>query len=487
MLGSRQIVYDTRNPKAKRAIKLYGYVRHTDLPDRNGVGVVLGCSPNSSIISNSCELLEKILIDNLAMLHSGDIDTDSQAAARRYVWKLIGIGIGQFFVVRSEILVPFLEEAFKLAEQHGFIGAAKTASNILFVRTSNPQLDEAKYLYYYERNIYYEDLYLDYQLIQLQMQDIEAGMSRGEKRSVTQEALRQLTERARQANEQHNHPRLTLLYRYVQLRQAYIAEDYPRIIEIATDTINWLRNGPEYLATEETGLLIFLSDTFLVTDHFATGYSYLTQLLEVFDYPSAVQVKLLETKCLISLRTGHYNEAIVAVEALDHWHRQQKDNTSGVLRLFKAYLWILLKLEVITTEENNTPSWASRKKLDSVLPKPEAFAEDNDKQHARVLRIIDLLRQKKYKRAKSVLGALSKVRASADSPRQRYFFKMLELLFPQALHRVAVERHAAPLVKKLGQLPTTANSIRTFEEILPYEVVWSLVLSVLQHRRITVK
>lgn len=486
-LGNRQLIFDYASRDGKRAALLYQYVKRTTTLSEHGAGAVLSCNAQSIILRRAAEHLEKILLDNLTMIRPGDINATDPETARLYVWKLIGIGAGQYINHQSLLLIPFLEEAFTLAEKFGLITAAKVASSLLILRTTTPHFNKEKYLYYHDKNVYYENLYLDYQLIRLSLNEIEQSISERAKTAETTLALERLAVQSQQASHKHQHPKLSLLHKFIQLRTAYASRNHGLTVQLAVEAINWVKDGPEYLRSEQSGLLIVLSEAYLLADDFENGYPYLQELLKGFNHSPRTYYKLLEMKSLLCLRTRRYEEAIGAVDELEKQYKKHPTQDKEGLMLFKAYCWFLVKLSVVSLSGKEQLSWLSRKKLEDILPNASTTANEKVQRHAQLINLIHFLAQKKYKNASAALSSLQKKERSASSPRYRYFMKMLKIVFQQSLHRVAVERHTGPVLKKLKSKSSQPAAINELEEIIPFPTLWSVLLAQLGHKRISIK
>lgn len=484
-LGTRHLFYDNKSVVGKRAGLLYTYLQRTATPTKAGAAAVLSCAPGSIIVRRSVDQLEKILLDNLLMVRPGDITSDDPEVVKRYVWKLIGVGAGQIMNVYSPVVIPFLEEAFELAEANGLISAAKVSSNFLAMRTVNPVLDAEKYSCYQEKSIYYEQLFLEYELIRLFFQEIDNGAPTVITPSDTLHRLKQLKAQTFRAHERFGHPRLALTLRYLTLKICYLEEDHTRTIQAAKEAIEWARSGPAYLKREAIGFALILSQTYLVADDFVHGKEYLNDLLLQPQLPLAARTKLLETVSLLCLRTGHYSEAIRRLSELSQWNKLNAlDQTTELA--FRTYLWLLGRLALLGDVPEENHRWMSYKSVSAVLPEQRLHGNEQLLNHYLLISIIFFLNERKYSSAKKAFDAIRRPTRSTD-PRYKTFFKLLEALFAQGLHRIAVERHAKPLAKKLAQLPATPESITAYVEIIPFEVLWRMISVVLPSKRIKLK
>lgn len=482
-LSTRRLIYDDGSAAGKRAGLLHDYVRTTASPTEAGAAAVLSCAAGSIIVSRSVEHLEKILLDNLLMVRSGDITSDDPEIIKRYVWKLIGVGAGQIMNVSSPVVTPCLEEAFELAETHGLISAAKVSCNFLAMRTVSPHLDKAKHLYYRDKSIYYESLFLDYELIRLFLREIDHNAKCQTKPAENFEQMKQLRAQTLQALERYKHPKLDLAFRYLTLRISYSEEHHLQTIALVKEAIEWAESGPAYLKKEVIGFVLFLSQTYLVADDFVNGYQYLNDLFRDASLPRPAREKLLETICLLSLRTGRYTEAITHFDELEQWNKVT--DQSGAL-LFGAYLWLLGQSNFISDEHKSSRRWMNHKSIRAVFPDHKLRGDKQVLNHYHIVSIVFCISKKKYSLAKRSFDALSRPRRS-EYLRYKAFYKMLEAMFTQGLHRIAVERHTKSLAKQLGQLPATPELITEYVEVVPFEVLWEMITGLLPSKRIKFK
>ena len=366
-LGKKKLLLDRKCPKGKRAILLYDYVKRNDSPNLEGAGVVLSCTPTSVILRKTVDHLEKVLLDNILMVRPGDASSDDPEVVKRYVWKLIGIGAGQVMNLYSKTLLPFLEEAFTLAEENGLLDAAKTASSYLAIITVARVFDKEKYEYYKAKNDYYELLFLDYQLIRVSLGEIEKDISKNIPLSKILIRLKQLWAQCLQAERHHHHPRMTVLCKMLQLRIAFIEGDQDRTAELATQAIDWVKKGPRYLKGEEKGFILFLSQAYLISNNYEVGYPYITQLLKKEGLLVSTQGKLFETGCLLCLRSGHYPEAIETFLAFEKWINRYDHYESHSLIFFKAYLWLLYHKKQFVLPRAKTVPWLNHKSIKAMV------------------------------------------------------------------------------------------------------------------------
>lgn len=485
-LGTRQLVYEYTTLRGKRAALLYDYVKRTDSPTSKGAAAVLGCANNSSIIRKSAEHLEQVLVDNLTMIQPGDLTTEDPSAARRYVWKLIGIGAGQMLNPFSAAVSELLEEAFTIAEKHGLIEAAKTASSFMAMRTATPVLDREKHPYYRDKSAYYESLFLDYQLILINQREIEGKIVKGIQPPEVILLLKQLRAQCLRAEIRHQHPRLTLLLKYITLRIAFEEGDHQEVICVAGDAIKWASSAPFYLRQEADGFQLFLAQAYLLAEDFTNGYPYLERLLESEDIPNKTRQKLLETCCLLSLRTGQYRAAAQSFTRLKENSKNSGTPLPASTQVLRGYLFILHHLGVYQMENYDKYRWLKATSLKKILVDSALLANSSYMIHYQTINLLFHLKNRKFKVAKQAAKTLPAAKRPL-SFRYRVFYQLVETGFTQGLHRVAVERHTRALMKKLTHRPVTQMAILGYEEVIPYEVLWTLFLDQLGTKRLKIK
>jgi hypothetical protein len=144
----------------KRAFKLYQYLRKTKSPTTEGEAAVLGCTVGGAVHRRTLRHLEIVLVNNLLSLRSGDMTSGKLADKRKYIWKLIAIGRRQIYNSKSVLVVPFLKEAFHLAEDAGLVLPAKAASELLSLMLAHIHFNEKEYFFYKDKADYYRDVNL---------------------------------------------------------------------------------------------------------------------------------------------------------------------------------------------------------------------------------------------------------------------------------------------------------------------------------------
>jgi hypothetical protein len=108
--------------------------------------------------------------------------------------------------------------------------------------------------------------------------------------------------------------------------------------------------------------------------------------------------------------------------------------------------------------------------------------------HLLIIEIIDSIVNKRHGKTTYSIEAVSKYAQrylnGSEHKRIRYFLKALSQLSVQQYHRTAVERHTARYIKQLHQHPLCESKLDYYMELVPFDVLWRLILDQLGFRRI---
>jgi len=225
---------------------------------------------------------------------------------------------------------------------------------------------------------------------------------------------------------------------------------------------------------------------YLQVGEFDKGQKAIERCEYFFEEGSFNWFKLQELFFLLAVRTGHWEEAYHLYEKVVN-HSKFEGNKVQVVemwRIFQAYVFYLIRLGKIS--ESVLSERSKKFKMAKFMNEIPLFTKDKDGMNISILiaQILYAVADKDYKKSSERIEGIEKycVRyLKNDSTfRSNHFIKML-LQVPQAnFHREASSRKAERHFKLLQSVPLDAANQSHEIEIIPYEVLWELVLESLQ-------
>ncbi len=225
---------------------------------------------------------------------------------------------------------------------------------------------------------------------------------------------------------------------------------------------------------------------YLQLGEFDKGQKAIERCEYFFEEGSFNWFKLQELFFLLSVRTGHWEEAYHLYEKVINYPRFEEKQVQVVemWRIFQAYMFYLIKLGKIP--ESVLSERSKKFKMGKFINDITLFSRDKGGMNISVLivQILYAIAEKDYKKSSDRIEGIEKYCSrylKDDSTfRSNCFIKML-LQVPQAnFHREASSRKAERYFKQLQTVPLdTANQAHEIE-IIPYEALWDLALESLQ-------
>lgn len=481
-MGARDLIIDRSALKGKRAHKLYLYLKRTNKPSPEGEAAILNCTVDGVIHQRTLHHLEYVLANNLTALQSGEITSDKLADVSKYVWKLIAVARKQTYYPESILIVPFLEEAFILAERAGLVLAAKTSSELLSILSAHVYFDEIKYLHYREQAEYFRKVNLVLQKAIISYREVAYRHSTGEDSSLVVELMKKGLDGIIGRPAEVDHPSLKLLEIQMRIKVAEINDAPDAMIDLATQALRYLTESGDIYPERRMAYYMYLGHAYLLESNYNSGVSLIGDLLRQLDFSSHNYGKLAEIRVLLCLRTGHYEEAGPALLVLEDWAEKNDSPEAFVLSstLFRAYLLLLKLLGAIPSVKvaGNTVSKKIVKELGGIQRSNNSIGTI----HYHIISLVEHLGLRKHSIARAQWQALPKP-VKTTGLRYKYFYALLSIVFEQDFHRTAVERHAEKHLKKLNAKALVGEATASLNEIIPFEQLWQLLLNQLQNKR----
>jgi len=202
----------------------------------------------------------------------------------------------------------------------------------------------------------------------------------------------------------------------------------------------------------------------------------------LFEEGSYNWFKLQELYFLSAMHSGNYPEglrislAVAAHPTLEH----QPAPVVEIWKIFEAYIALLTQAGLIATSEVG-----NRFKPSKFLNEIQFFTKDKSGMNIPVLVVQFMfdLAQNRWSHIIDRTEAMAKYRSryvsGPEMGRSQCFLRMLEQI-PKASFRLTdVQKRTAETLRQLTDTPSSVNNPDAEIEIVPYEVLWSIVLNLL--------
>lgn len=199
--------------------------------------------------------------------------------------------------------------------------------------------------------------------------------------------------------------------------------------------------------------------------------------------------KFQETYLVLALHTGQYQRAyrIFHQSVLHPRFAKQPEDLKEYWRVLEAYLHFLV--EIGELPEATEDEYFSKFRIGRFLNQTPHFSKEKKGVNISILiiQIMFLVSRGKYTDTIDKMEAVEqycrRYLYGEDTLRAFYFIKALLVLPKSGFHREGVKRKAEKYLQKVGQLPLEKAGMSTvFVEIVPFEVIWELLISVLKSK-----
>lgn len=192
--------------------------------------------------------------------------------------------------------------------------------------------------------------------------------------------------------------------------------------------------------------------------------------------------KLKELYFLLAMHSGHYAHAHgTAREVLQHvYFDEQPAHIRELWHIFEAYLSYVYQLSLFAVPEGTEPP--SRLRPARFSSDVEVFSRDKRGMNIPVVIIqyLALLADKRHDalidRAETMSRYIRRYLDDEHTRRSRCFMRMLLQIPPAGFQRAEVERKTTDLLAELNATPLEIANQSHEVEIIPYEVLWSIIL-----------
>lgn len=479
-LGQAYLPLDLSLKEGRVALGLYGYIRRSPATaTADKAAVYLGLGADSPHFLQAKAYLKIALLNGIAAVSSAQKGNACPKQANRYVWKLIAVAKRQSLVADSSVLIPYLKEAFKLAERHHFVEAARVAMELLALLRANRYYHKGEYHRYRKQAVYYRELCRRLRKLKSAINHLgllERSWPPLQEREVAVSFLRDNMQRYRDAT---NNLRFNLTFFSFEIKCCFLLADYSGVITKAHEAINYCRSQEERFHYLRAPYVASLSYALLQTDNYAEALVYAKKLLSTQDADSLQYLKTVELIVLLSFRSGNFQQAADYFTLLRKNLRTQQWES---WTLFTSYLYLLHKAEKIEATDSYKRG-SSRKLKEMLVGFNQSHPDSQNGVHLLIVEAYLELSRHRYANFCRVMDKLKSIKSEAGSKRAGYFINALSLLPEQAFHRVAVSRHAKKYLARLGK----HQAERPLEEVIPFELLWELFRDQLGVKRISTR
>lgn len=283
----------------------------------------------------------------------------------------------------------------------------------------------------------------------------------------------------------------SLLYAYrVLVLRHQIANDYQKTLEVCKEAIESFRTK-DHLASKSaifTFQFVILSCC-IQLKRYKEGEKTALACLKILPEGSQNWYSTLELYIILSFHTQNFQKAReIFQQATQHkGFKSQYENINEQWLIYEAFIHYFLEIGLLTSPKTGKPSALKRFRVGKFLNEVPTFSKDKRGTNISIIiiQILFLLHQHKYGDVIDKMEALNmychRYLRRDDTYRSNCFIKMLLQLPHARFNRVAAIRKARKYFDKLKEVPLEVAKQGSEIEIVPYELLWKLVIESLDH------
>lgn len=493
LLGSdfRLCTCDTQAGKATQ--KLFNYLRKHDSPNDTEAAALLNFQDNPAAYRKIKHLLKLELLNAVSGIRPKDKTEDERQRTFAYVWKLIAIAKQLRTSTNSQVLLKFLEEAFDKARKNEMLDAAFQCASMLRRQYNNRRFDPDRYAYYRDHAVVYRELSRDYQDVLADLNEIVFLRNDRADPDKISSLAHDYYIKNKELIKKHDVAIISYII-YLTRVNAYLAEGkYQEVIEVCNTALLYLNTKD---SAQRTMFQVFeanLAVAYTQLNDYETGIMFARQLLDQTDNTDPNYLKVYELMLILTLRFGSFQEAYniyreISPKTLTSDIRSYYHET---FRIIEAYLHMLWKLGCITPvdDDNTLKRFRVKRFVNSFADTPSEKSYRNV--HLLIVQIVNDIIGKRHNKSAYSIEAISKYAQrhlkGRGHERVRNFLKALAQLSVQRFHRSAVERHTVKYISALSKYKIADSNHDYYMELIPFELLWQLILEQLGHRRLRIR
>ncbi|PCJ30112.1 MAG: hypothetical protein COA99_18605 [Moraxellaceae bacterium] len=264
--------------------------------------------------------------------------------------------------------------------------------------------------------------------------------------------------------------------------------DYKKAKIVCTTAISYLKQNATDFEGGIRNLLLNKLVCHIQLKEFEEGK---TTAIECEDFISEGTFNWFKTNeyfFMLSFHTGNYQDAYkIYFKITSHARFKSYKVLHETWSLYRMYLHFIFLAEQITPIKRDNSF--NTIKLGKFLNNVPSFAKDKHGMNIPVLvvQMAFLILQRKYDAASERIDALKKycdryLKMNNPNFRCNCFIKMLIQIPISGFHRAGVERRAKRYLEKLKTIEINFNNQAHEVEVLPFEILWELILNTLQYK-----
>lgn len=480
-----------KNDDALRA--LFTYFQETEMPEAEEAARRLNLDLTDASFRKLKHQLKLQLINALTEIRAAGRSDDRRKRTYAYVWKLITIGKQLRTSVGSAVLLPYLQDAFRMAEAEELLDAAFTCATMLRRQYVNRQFDKEKYLTYRDAAATYRELSRCYQDVVAEFNAIVYLRNTRQPAAEISAAARAAFDRFEHAIAGYDVALISYIVFLLELNIYLVIHDYESVIRVADKALRYLREKP---AAQSTMFQVFeanLTVAYTQLNDYERGTAFARSLLEKTLPTDFNYLKVYELLLVLSLRAGRFQDAYETYRSIqpEMLTRNLLSYYSETFRLIEAYLYLLVGLGQIKTHSDDRTF--QRFRISRFLNSFEYAQHEKSQRnvHLLIVEIVDHIIHRRHHKTTYSIEAITKYAnrhlKGREYERVRYFLKALAQLSTQQFHRAAVERHTTRYITLMQKKSIAESRLDYFMELIPYETLWALILDQLGYKRIRLR
>jgi len=396
------------------------------------------------------------------------------------------IGRGQ-----RRLAVPLMEKVFKKART--FELTEITLETSRFLRThygtieGKPQKFEEYngYVHNYEKLLHAEMLAEEY------YSRIAANFtkSRSTKVNVINEAS-EYAQKLRELIKTRKSYRLYLLSYLVFVLQHEIANDYDKTLATCREALDFLekQNTNTITSSGKYAFLYKMLASHIQLQNFTDGEATAHEILAITQEGSTNWYIALDYYLILAFHSGQFQKAYrIYHQAADHPNfEKQYESHYETWRIYEAFLHYLISIGKVQPGSDDPHRKFRTSKFLNEVP---IYAKDKRGHNISILilQVLLLLQEERYPEIVDRIEPLKTyneryLRKDDSTFRSNCFIKMLLELPKNAFHKAAVLRKAQRYRKRLSEVPLNVANQSSEVEIIPYEMLWDMILESLDHQ-----
>jgi hypothetical protein len=386
------------------------------------------------------------------------------------------------------VAIQLSQRLLNIAEKYEFTDLSIDLLRILRLHFGAREGNEKKYETYNALFKYYESLFhhenrAEELYTELVLKFIKSKASDEETRQKAMEYYAEL----KKPLAKYDSYRLHLSALLIRLMIYSSVNDYKNTLKVCNEALVFFRKKP-YNASVPIQICYYqMLICYTQMKEYKLGKEAAEQCLSYLDEGSFNWFKYQELYFMLSMHTAEYQSAYeVYRETTQHKSYQfLPPSLKEIWRIYESYLHFLVDMKRIEVEEKDTQF--NKFRLGKFINETPIFSKDKRGMNIPILviQIVFMIHQKKYGAAIDRIEAIqkycSRYLVKDDTFRSNCFIKMVLQIPKASFHKAAVIRKSEKYHKKLKNYPLNLSSQSHEIEIIPFEVLWELVLETLDN------